>query len=225
LNQASNIIAICYIATNGDERNKCSISNDHLFVKRKGKSYAFELEQITQIAFKQKRLLLPLIVGGVFGSLFLIAGFNFLLNIWIALILGLAGLLLFYYGWVGSAAISVQTKVKEYDIFINDVTPPLKAFVELLNQYYILGKSKNISYYLSLNYEEHQKAKATGFLNTIVSGMRIYNHPNELDHEIQFSIDPVKVSNSIRYELDEASGKVVPYIVGEIDLSELINIK
>lgn len=210
-------IAVCNIAKANDDQNKCALTQDHLYVTRKGKHHAFELDQITKITFKQKKLLFPLVLGGVVGSLFLIAGFNFLVNIWIALIIGLAGMLLFYYGWVGSQTLAIHTKIKEYDIFIDEVTSPLQAFVAIVNDNFILGKNKNITYYLPLSKASWQKATELGYIDSTDSGLRLYAKPLDTE-DVVITIDPAKVSNPINYQLHESSDTIVPYIFDRIDI-------
>ena len=190
-----------------------------MYITRKGKQYAFELDQVTKVAFKQKKLLFPLILGGVIGSLFLIAGFNFLINIWLALIVGLAGLLLFYYGWTGSLTIAVHTKVKEYDIFINEATTPLKAFVTMLNEYFVLGKNKNIQYYLSVTKEVWDEASKRGYISPPSNGLRLHTDKSMTGQDMIFTIDPVQIPNAINYHLDPSSGEVIPFIFGQIDIA------
>ena len=220
MQQNSHILAICYIEKNKDEQNKCSLSNEHLYIKRKGKAYSFELEQVISLVFKQKRLLFPLVVGGIVGSLFLIAGFNFLINIWVAMIVGLAGMLVFYYGYVGSKTLTISTKLKEYDIFINDPTPPLEGFVSLVNEHFTLGKSKNITHYLPLLEATWQIAMKNGDIDTPANGLRLFSTPYESEGRMVL-INPLDVSNEINYILEASSNKVVPYIFGKIDIDNL----
>ena len=179
------------------------------------------MDQIIQIFFKQKKLLFPLILGGVVGSLFLIAGFNFLINSWLALIVGLAGILLFYYGWTGKQALVVHTKVKEYDIFINQVTSPLEAFVSMVNQSFILGKSKTIRYYLRLTEEAWQDASSKGYITPLPLGLPLDTSQNISNEELLFSIDPTEVPNPINYCMEETSQTIVPYIFERIDIAYL----
>ena len=220
MNQASHIIAICYIEKDKDEQNKCSLSNEYLYITRKGKSYSFELDQVSSLVFKQKRLLFPLIVGGIVGSLFLIAGFNFLINIWVAMIVGLAGMLVFYYGWVGSKTLTITAKIKEYDIFINGATPPLEGFVAMVNDHFILGKSKNITYYLSIAEELWQDCLHKGYIDSPASGLKLDISSRTIVGRA-IPINPTKVSNEINYKLDESTNKVVPYIFGRVEVAHL----
>ncbi len=219
MNEPSHIIAICYIAKTDDAQNKCVLTQDHLYVTRKGKQNAFELDQITQVLIKQKKLLFPLVLGGVVGSLFLIAGFNFLVNIWIAMIIGLAGMLLFYYGWVGSRTLTIYTKVKEYDIFIDQETSPLQAFMSMVNDHFILGKNKTIKYYLPLAKDKWQQAEELGYIESPDTGLRLYSEQLRSNDRITIVIDPAQIPNPINYRMDEGSQEVVPYIYGNIDLT------
>jgi hypothetical protein len=220
----SRTIAICNIVKSDDEQNKCTLTNERLYIVRKGKHYSFELDEITQVGFKQKKLLFPLILGGVIGSLFLIAGFNFLINIWIALIIGLAGMLLFYYGWVGSQTLVIHTKVKEFDIFIDQVTSPLEAFVALVNAHFILGKSKTLQYFISLTQEAWQEALAKGHLDDPADGRRLYTANRNPVDQLVFMLDPSEVPNQINYLMEESSNEVLPYVLGKIAIEHLHHI-
>lgn len=222
MNQSPHILAICSIDKVDDDQNKCALTRDHLYITRKGKQHVFELDQVTQIVFKQKKLLLPIVFGGIVGSLFLIAGFNFLINIWLALIIGLAGILLFYYGWVGRQALVLYTKVKEYDIFIDQVTSPLEAFISMINKYFILGKSKTIKYYLILTEEAWQEASLQQYITPPAKGLRLSTDPYVSGNGLVFSIDPTEISNPINYHLEESSQTIVPFIFEQIDITHLI---
>lgn len=217
MNFPSHILAVCNIAKANDDHNKCALTQEHLYVTCKGKHHAFELDQITKISFKQKKLLFPLVLGGIVGSLFLIAGFNFLVNIWMALIIGLAGMLLFYYGWVGSQTLTIHTKIKEYDIFIDQVTTPLQAFVAMVNENFILGKHKTITYYLPLSKEDWLISSKQGYVDSPNIGLNIYSKHLDTD-DIVIVIDPTKVPNPINYQMDESSDAIVPYIYDRIDI-------
>ncbi len=221
MNPSPHIIAICSISKADDEQNKCALTHDHLYITRKSKQYGFELDQITQTSFKQKKLLLPLVLGGVVGSLFLIAGFNFLVNIWVAMIVGLAGMLLFYYGWVGSHAIVIHTKIKEYDIFIDQVTTPLEAFFAMVNEYFILGKNKHLQYYLPLTKDAWQKASEIGHVAAPASGLRLYTDSNIVSQEMVFTINPTEAPNQISYQVEQSSNALVPYIFGQVDVKHI----
>jgi len=221
LNQSPQVLAICGIAQADDEQNKCTLTSERLYVVRKGKHYSFELDEITQVGFKQKKLLFPLILGGVVGSLFLIAGFNFLINIWLALIVGLAGMLLFYYGWVGSQTLVIHTKVKECDIFIDQITSPLKAFVGLVNEYFILGKSKTLQYYIIMSESEWTEASSLGYVDEQPTGRRLHTADRKPENLLVFLLDPTEVPNQINYLMEESSNEVLPYIFGRIDIDHL----
>lgn len=221
MNQSPQVLAICGIAQADDEQNKCTLTSERLYVVRKGKHYSFELDEITQVAFKQKKLLFPLILGGVVGSLFLIAGFNFLINIWLALIIGLAGMLLFYYGWVGSQTLVIHTKVKEFDIFIDQITSPLKAFVAMVNEYFILGKSKTLQYYIVMSEAEWTEASSKGYMDELPTGRRLITAGRKPEDLFVFLLDPSEVPNQINYLMEESSNEVLPYIFGRIDIDHL----
>jgi hypothetical protein len=217
----SHIIAICNIVSADDDQNKCTLTHEHLYITQKGKQHAFKLDQITKVSFKQKKLLFPLVLGGVVGSLFLIAGFNFLINIWIAMIVGLAGILLFYYGWIGSQTIAILTNVKEFDIFINQITPPLRGFVKMVNENFIQGKNKTLQYYLTITEATWQQASSNGYVDESPTGHKLLTDERKSEGQLTFLLDQSELPNQIDYLMEESSNEVLPYIFGRIDINHL----
>ena len=65
--------AVCYLRQEGDERNVLKLDNVNLSIRKRGRLKTFFISEIDNIILGHKRLLLPLIIGGIISPLALIA--------------------------------------------------------------------------------------------------------------------------------------------------------
>ncbi len=221
-----NTYAICYLHRAGDERNKCILTSGHLIIIKKGKRYAFELEAIEVIIFSQRKMLLPLVAGGVVASLTILAIFNNIFNGWYTVILLFAALFALYAGWLGYAALTVKDAVHYQDFRLNYISKNLEQFVNFANR---VIKKKDKAEALQL----FHVARRSAWKEALQTGWYVpeslkkdkFIHASE-SHQLQaviktglfsketewvvLTIDPFKVRPEIKYERGVHTGEVIP---------------
>lgn len=150
-------IATCYLHKAGNEQHKIWLSRGHLHIRYHGRHQVFELQGIGSLAFHQRKLMLPLVAGGITATLSLVAIFKTYANPWLMLSLLVAGLLAAYLGYQGSQVLTIHENKNHQDFFLKDITPNLRAFVNYANTF--TGHQEPGILYLPLSLQEWEQAK------------------------------------------------------------------
>jgi hypothetical protein len=156
MNTGEETIAIAYLYRADDQDNKCMLTTKRLVVVYEGKVFSLEREHIRSVDFEQRRLLLPLVSGGIIAPFSLLAIFLNLYNLWYLMLLFFLGLLLFYLGLQQQPTLSIRDSVKSHDFFLREITPNLRAFVNFSRQL-LFGRQSLL--YLPLKSTEWQVLK------------------------------------------------------------------
>lgn len=157
-----NTVAYCPIKAQKDYDNVCVLTSEALIITKRGSFKTYLLSNVNEIAIKHKKMLFPIVVGGIIGTLFFVALFNFVFSFWLSLSISGLGFALFYYGIQGSATISIKTRMKEYDHFIGSANQPLQLFVQFLSKEVISTNSPDLCFYLPLTRNEWNNQKDSG---------------------------------------------------------------
>ncbi|MDH5368198.1 MAG: hypothetical protein OEW67_14520 [Cyclobacteriaceae bacterium] len=220
-------IAICYLGQIDDEKNVCHLYEDYLLVIHKGKKNSFRRETLQGVNVKHKKLLFPLISGGIIGTFFLITAFNFSINIWISLTFSCLGFISLYFGWYGTSTFSITTSVKEYDFFLHQISKPVIAFSQFINEYIITNNNDGIFFYLPFSPEEWKNATNTNEIK-IYKKTYLYNYQQIKTNNIisYLKIDISKINNPILIDTEHGSLTLAPYLLFPINKTavEWINI-
>ena len=224
---SSKPLAICYLHAINDNKNVCYLYTDHLTITRKGKTQHYDRESIVEINTKHKKLLFPLVVGGIMATFFLISAFNFSINIWVSLSLSCIGFISFYLGWQGTSTLSIKTHVKEYDFFLHQITKPLYYFVQFIKEYIINNRSVEIYFYLPYSVENWNLAVEKGELS-LHQKTYLYSSDQIKLHNIKsfLKIDADKLKSQIMIDTEHNSLSIAPYLENSINIAalELINL-
>lgn len=110
------------------------LTNKHLIVKQPNKKLHYPLHTVSKINLAFKRLLLPIIGGGISTPLFTVALWNHLLHFWFGIGIIMAGLSLLYYGWLGTHQLSIQINENQVHYFADQKTPELEKLVSQVNK-------------------------------------------------------------------------------------------
>ncbi|MDN5200490.1 DUF952 domain-containing protein [Fulvivirgaceae bacterium BMA10] len=243
---SSTIRAICYIYKEGDDKNKCLLTDSDLKVIYKAASFNFSLKDIQEIQFKNKRLMLPLIFGGLIATFSLIAIFKNLFNPWLSLSVFISGSLICYYGYMGTNVLIIKEQSLESDFMLKHVSINILAFVKyakkiLLLDRNLLDQHKTWIYHIA-NPDNWQKAEKEGFYSDQSLQTQGFIHASDYDQVIATSeryfersqellllaIDPEKVRPEIKYERSPERNELFPHIYGPINLDairQLISLK
>ncbi len=119
------------------------LTDKTLIYKRERKQKRFVLSQISKIELHHKRLMFPLLLGGIGGTFSIVAGMKGSLNLWIGMGLGAVGLLLFYYGIKGRYQLEIYMKSNAiHTFFIEDKGRKWDSFFKKLNHFWKLSKTQ-----------------------------------------------------------------------------------
>lgn len=121
--------------------SRWTLTDKTLIYKREGKQKRFILSQVAKIELSYKRLMFPLLLGGIGGAFSIVAGLKGSLNLWIGMGLGSVGLLLFYYGIKGRYQLEIYMKNNAiHAFFIEDKGRYWDSFFKKLNYFWKINK-------------------------------------------------------------------------------------
>jgi hypothetical protein len=128
--------AVCYLGKEGDENNMITLDKEKLSVIKNGKRNEFDISDMLQASAGHKRLLLPLILGGIISPLSLIAIYENTFSPFLLLAVFFAGLFLLYLGITGSEVLIVYfSKGKEEHVFLRSIPENVSRFLFFLNMF------------------------------------------------------------------------------------------
>jgi uncharacterized protein (DUF952 family) len=243
LEKGEEIEAFCYLEKANDENNKCYLTNQNLIVIKNGKIHAFPNENIVEISFHHRKLLFLIILGGILVPLTFLLIFRIQYQSWIILLLLFIGILTLYFGYAGRLALTVTTILKEYNIFINEITPNLKAFTDFSTNYIkaktgkIPSTHNYIEVILPLNTWEKQQNEESFFTEDLNETGYIKGYTYEMKEEAQsqirhmnipliiLKIDPLKSKSKVEYVADKQTSRLAPRFLNPIHKNAIIDQK
>lgn len=217
-------IAICYLLHADDEQNRCWLTNQHLYVKTKGKIKRFDLERIQRLSVEQRRWWFPVVAGGILAPLSLVAILLNLYNPWWLISLLVGSMLLWYWGASQHMVLAVYQPHHRQDVSLSTVTPNLAAFVQFTNRFLHQGLQR---IYVQAEPNAWQSAQQSGrYVPDALqkNGFISAYSPDQLEKVpastvAWLEVDPLKVASPIRYENE--GGQLVPRIYGPLPLLAL----
>jgi hypothetical protein len=227
------VLALCYLYKEGDEKNKVLLSTEKLYVVHRRRIHEYELENIKDLGFNHRKIMMPLIVGGIMASLSMVAIFKDVFNPYIVMSMVMAGLGLFYFGWTGQLFFTVTTKIKDYDFSIPAPTENLKAFIEFILDAGLLGRRADggkLSFYLVFDRQfwESQQEKP-GTIKLPEKPFRAYLskqlHRKDLKDVAIVEFAPLKAHAEVRFLKDPSNGKLRPYVMDDISREAVVRVE
>lgn len=172
------IIATCYLYETANEQNKLLLSPEHLQVRYRGSLRAFLLDHLRRLSFNHRKLMLPLVLGGIAASLSLVAIFKTQYNPWLMLSIMLAGCLAAYRGYQGNWVLTIEEDKNYTDYYLPSVSANLRAFVAYANTF--TGRQPKGVLYLPMSSSEWSAAQQQGVLK-VERPRRLY-YAQEISH-------------------------------------------
>lgn len=211
--QAPAVIATCFLHETGNEQNKLLLSPEHLQVRYQGRLRAFLLDHLRRLSFNHRKLMLPLVLGGITASLSLVAIFKTYYNPWLMLSLMLAGCLAAYRGYQGSWVLTVEEDKTYTDYYLSSVSPNLRAFVAYANTF--TGRQPKGVLYLPLGVDEWNAAQEQEVLvsksdQRLYYGQEISLIPSELP--VVVPVNSLQQGVWLRWEDKEEAQIPLPYL-------------
>lgn len=227
--------AFVYLLSDADDKNKALISNEELLVIRKHKKHVFSLETISHIKTENKKLLFPLIAGGIITPFAFLSYFINLFLPWIHLVAVLLGMLLFYLGWNGKSVLTIRFKNgDELHFFLPSISRNLLAFIDYANE--ILNENKDVAYKDLLFFEVDENSKTLLFdFKSNFSKSRIFPlfgytyqqllmKSKSLNSENIIAINPLESGREIKIAFDLNSYQMRPKLEGPILKDSVVDI-
>ncbi|WP_017733461.1 hypothetical protein [Nafulsella turpanensis] len=206
------VIATCPLGSKNKE-DKLWLTEEHLQLLYRGQLKVFALENLRQLAFNHRKLMLPLVAGGVTATLSLVAIFKLFYNPWLMLSLLVAGCLAAFIGFRGSWVLTVQEEKYHSDFFLPTITPALQSFVQYTNTF--TGHQPKGILYLPLFAESSANLSNREYF-TLPAEQRLYYRQElgSLPADFHFilplnSLDPAV---HINWKTDPPSGKILPFL-------------
>lgn len=140
----------------------------------RGRHKVFEMEQISDLSFNHRKLMLPLILGGTVACLSLVAIFKAYYDPWLMLSLFTLGTLSAYFGYKGRWVLTVEEHKSYTDFFLKSITPNLKAFVAYANTF--TGRQPKGILYLPLTFARWKAAQESELFKPDIAARLFFRH-------------------------------------------------
>ena len=207
------IIATCALHEAGNEQDKLLLGPEHLQVRYRGKIRGFALDHLRRLSFNHRKLMLPLVLGGITASLSLVAIFKTQYNPWLMLSLMLAGCLAAYRGYQGSWVLSIEEDKNYTDFYLQSISANLRAFVAYANTF--TGRQPKGVLYLPLSSHEWSAAQEEEVLE-IKNPQRLY-YAQEIslipsDRPLIVPVNSLLQTVRLNWENKEEADRPLPYL-------------
>ncbi len=225
-----NRIAKLYFYREGDERNKCELTDQRLIAKKGRLIRDFPLETVKNIGINQRKLLIPIIFSGIFTPLILVGFFQDFFHPVVALVFIITGIFTFYVGWLGQQVMTVYHVGGHSDFSIEFNAQNILAFIEFTNQYIHNEPPELRALYVLIDKKGDQspdvlKAVALENKPDLYSYTQLIEQiqaePGNTDYLIM-AIDPLKAGTEIKYELSKNRHTLRPVVKGSISRDAIL---
>lgn len=227
--------AIVYLLSEGDNKNKVLISDDQLLVIQKNQKQHFALKNLSMLKSEDKKMLFPLILGGIITPFSFLSYFINLYHPWVHLLSIMSGMFLFYYGWIGKSAFSIVLKNGNEKIFyLPSISKNLQAFIDfvntLLEEKHDSGMSQLLFFEIEKKYEgllveKDQKNENQhlfplfGFTYNQLRSVKKSFSGNKI-----IAINPTEAGREIKFFFDHKNNELRPKLEGPVLADSLVNI-
>lgn len=226
----SSIIAQC-ILSNTLADDKISILTQFwtYFIIRK-KKWRFENENISHISVEHHHLMGPLIVGGLIAcfSVVLISRNEF--DPFVLLVIFVSGLVLSYFGWIGSPAIIVKEKNDTTVIYLKEIPAAFVSFLSFHKSYLSKSNEAMSIYHIAKSTEwnqpeseyEHESLKTENIIHASTRNQVVPTFSKHFPKDGDFTlleIEIPKLTNEVKFEYVSERDELFPHIYGFINKS------
>ena len=196
------------------------ISEDQLLVIRNSKRSVFSLNSLSGLRIETKKMLFPLIMGGIITPFAFLSFFVNLFMPWIHLVSVLVGLLLFYIGWAGKHALTiVYLNGDEKNYYLPSISKNVEAFIEFA--YDVLRRDSKSIYSKLLFFDLDASLVDPFFGKNNVSQDQLFPVFGYTFSQLKLSgksiyeltaVDPAKAGAEIRFAFDEQANRMRPLV-------------
>jgi hypothetical protein len=195
-------IAVCYFLEEGNDRYSCKLTDQRLIIRRKNRLNEFPIQGIRSLRINHRKLLIPIVFGGVFTPLIAVGYFEGFFHPVIAVVLIISGVFTFYVGWTGQQVLTVNESQGHSDFTMENPGENLIAFIEYTNQFIENEPVEFRSLYL-LAGNEDPGLKMEDLPVMLYTYRQIRNKlmsEPENEEVVIWAIDPLKTGTEVKYE-------------------------
>ncbi|MFY0653621.1 MAG: DUF952 domain-containing protein [Cyclobacteriaceae bacterium] len=223
-----------------DSKNQLILMHDRLIVLFKGKSQVFLRSSILNIELNRKKLIIPLVVGGIGTSMAIIA----MSMGWYHRTLNLLTIFFFfgimYYGFIGKDALEVFEKGNSSVFLLPKITRPLVDFKNffLANNSLSHYSKQNFIYHLarpkdwesqlqSLNYQA-DSLKNEGFIHASFEEQireTYQKYYSDMQSMVLITIAVDFVEPELKYEFNSTRKASFPHIYGKLNKTAIARLQ
>lgn len=233
------ILLKSYLKQTGDDQNKIELSDEHLAIGLNGKFDTFRHEQIQSISVTSKKLIIPLVIGGIGTCLSMLA----LSMGWYHYQTNLMCVFLFfgwmYYGFLGREAIVIQEKNHQNIYLIKTNTEVVKSFISFYQErkWKLHRIQPNLIYHVAeLDSWRNQETSFEYSAESLKKEKFIHaSSADELERSISLYTDPSKeyvllsihapwLLSELKWEYNDNRQASFPHIFGKINKSAIIQL-
>lgn len=234
-------VAVCFLKKENDRHNQCLLTEKSLVITRKGKTASFLLPEVTCLSLNSRKMMLPLIAGGIFAPLSILAIDKNLFEPWAILTWLILNLFLFYFGWMGYSVLTVEHNGIHQDFPVKYPGENLKAFIKFVNEYLRMsGKEAQVSpvyhilsadvWEIARNHPSYapETLKPEGFIHLCTKDQlpRVLDrHFKNKEGLLALCINPIKLKAALKYETVYEQEGLYPHLFGPINLDAVINVE
>jgi hypothetical protein len=182
-------LARVYLREEGNQKYLSTFSNLSLHILYGRKSFNYENLHLKNLETGHRKMLFPLIFGGIMVPFVISAIFLSVGGPYINIPLLFIGIYLFYHGWQGSGVLIIHENHRHDVFFLPFISENLRAYIAYVNQY--LHQPKD-AYYLYFPPEVLEKPGCMGYTKT-----QFDNLPG--DGSVFYEIDPKELKVQIDY--------------------------
>lgn len=221
------MIAKCYIKKEDDDANMLYFDTRMLVMRSGGVSHRFALSAKITLTITHKKLMLPILFGGLVGCFTLISIWQNLFLPILILLLFLAAMGAFYYGWMGNFFLEITQFKTTINFPILKNPQNIQQFIEFFHQYQSDMQLKPLYHVATKSQWEahqhgpfytHSSLETDGFIHAATEKQLPYvlsHFFSPLQEVVILEIDTLQLGSPIKYEgIQEAH--IYPHIYGKI---------
>lgn len=221
------MIAKCYIKKEDDDANMLYFDTRMLVMRFGGVSHRFSLSSKIALAITHKKLIVPILFGGLVGCFTLISIWQNLFLPILILLLFLAAMGAFYYGWMGNFFLEITQFKTTINFPITKNSQNLQQFIDFFHHYqsdmqlkplYHVATKSQWEMQQHNSFYTHPSLETDGFIHAATDKQLSYilSHFFSPQQEVVIlEIDTLRLGSPIKYE-GKTEAHIYPHIYGKI---------
>jgi uncharacterized protein (DUF952 family) len=223
------VIAQCYLSEDNDTKNTIHFDERTIVIRSRGAVNRFDLKTPTVLAIEDKKLMLPLIFGGLGACFLLLMLWHNLFDPTPILVMFMASLVGVYFGWQGSTMLIVYQNGNPFSLPLRTKTENLQKFTDFFNDYQ-KGFQNKLIYHIA--YKPDWEAQVSelsffaeslnseGFIHAVekhqINGV-LQRFFDEAENLIILEINALLLEKPLKYESATNTSELYPHIYGKIN--------